>query len=221
MESGRRILFLTGTKTRYAILISLLALSSLASAQEQQTRGILEPPVERREIDEADIDTEDFEISLFGGMMSVEDFGSNPIWGGRLTYHINEDLFAEASYASTQTEETSFERLSGGAQLLTDEERRLTYYSLNLGYNLFPGESFWGENRAFNSAFYITGGVGSTQFAGDDIFTINFGAGYRLLLTDSIAVHVDFRDHLFDIDILGEAKTVNNLEFTGAISLFF
>ena len=111
--------------------------------------------------------------------------------------------------------------LSGGAPIISDDERTLTYYNLNLGYNLLPGEGFIGEGRAYNTSFYLIAGLGSTRFAGDDRFTVNFGGGYRFLLTDSVALHVDFRDHLFDIDILGEDKTAHNLEGHIGVTVFF
>ncbi len=182
---------------------------------------VIEPEVERRDIKTAKIDTEDFEIGVFGGIMGVEDFGSNPSYGLRLAYHVNESLFVEATAGRTDTEETSFERLSGAAELLNDEEREFIYYNLSLGYNLFPGEAFIGENRAYSQSLYLIGGLGSTRFAGDDRFTLNLGVGYRFLVTDSIALHADFRDHLFDIDILGEDKTVHNLEAHFGFTFFF
>ncbi|MEM1263129.1 MAG: outer membrane beta-barrel domain-containing protein [Pseudomonadota bacterium] len=182
---------------------------------------VIEPEVERRDIKTARIDTEDFEVGIYGGIMSVEDFGSNPSYGARLAYHVNELLFVEAAVGRTDTEETSFERLSGAAELLTDEEREFIYYNMSLGLNIFPGEAFLGANRAYTQSLYVIGGLGSTRFADDDRFTINLGFGYRFLVTDSIALHVDFRDHLFDIDILGEEKTVNNLEGHLGFTVFF
>ena len=61
----------------------------------------------------------------------------------------------------------------------------------------------------------------SMAFAGDDRFTVNFGAGYRFLLTDSIAIRLDVRDYLFDIDILGEDKTTHNMEGQLGVTVFF
>ncbi|TDJ34984.1 MAG: outer membrane beta-barrel domain-containing protein [Gammaproteobacteria bacterium] len=182
---------------------------------------IIEMEVQRREIKEPDIDSEDFEIGAFVGVMSIEDFGSNVVYGVRLAYHVTEGFFVEGSVGQTEGGLTSFEILSGGAPLLSDSERQLTYYNLNVGYNILPGEGFVGEGRAYNTALYVSAGLGSTRFAGDDRFSVNFGAGYRFLLSDSIALHVDFRDHLFDIDLLGEEKTVHNLEGSFGITVFF
>jgi outer membrane beta-barrel protein len=111
--------------------------------------------------------------------------------------------------------------LSGAAQLLTEDERKLTYYNISIGYNLLPGESFIGSNHAYNSALYVIAGVGSTEFGGDNRFTTNFGAGYRLLLTDWLALHADVRDHIFTNDILGTDKTSHNIELDGGFTFFF
>ena len=84
-----------------------------------------------------------------------------------------------------------------------------------------PGEVFIGEGRAYNSSLYLIAGLGSTTFAGDDRFTVNVGAGYRFLINDSVALHMDFRDHMFDIDVIGEEKTAHNLEATLGVTVFF
>jgi outer membrane beta-barrel protein len=180
---------------------------------------VIDPEVERREIKEPAIDREDFEVGAFAGLMSIEDFGSDVVYGVRLAYHVTEGFFVEASVGQTEAGLTSFESLSGGARLFAD--RTMTYYNLNLGYNILPGEMFIGEGRAYNTNFYLMAGLGSTNFADDDRFTVNFGAGFRFLLTDSMAIHVDFRDHMFDIDILGEEKTSHNLEGTIGFTVFF
>jgi outer membrane beta-barrel protein len=182
---------------------------------------IIDPQVERREIRRKRIDTEDFELGLYAGILSIEDFESNSVVGARLAYHLTEDFFLEATYGQSRAGRTSYENLSGSADLLTDDERDYSYYALSAGWNALPGEIFIGENRAYNSAFYLVAGIGSTTFAGDDRFTVSGGFGYRILPSDWIAVHFDVRDHVFDIDLLGEKKIVNNLEAHLGLSIFF
>jgi len=182
---------------------------------------VIDPEVERRQIKEPAIDREDFELGAFAGIMSIEDFGTNLVYGARLAYHLTEGFFVEGTVGRSEGGLTSFEILSGGATLISDEERILTYYNLNLGYNILPGEVFFGEGRAYNTQLYLIAGLGSTRFAGDDRFTVNFGAGYRFLLNDSMAIHADFRDHLFDIDLFGEEKTAHNLEAHLGFTMFF
>jgi outer membrane beta-barrel protein len=211
------------------LLSVVLALMSLTGCSRQRalqsedgTRPpVIEPDVERREIEQAKIDTEDFEVGIYAGQMSVEDFGVNTVAGARFAYHITEGFFVEVAAGQTSTERTSFERLSGAAQLLTDSQRDYSYYNLSLGYNILPGESFIGRNRALNTTLYVIGGVGSTNFAGDDRFTVNLGLGVRLMPLDWLAIHADVRDHVFDISLLGQEKTSHNLEAHLGVTFFF
>jgi outer membrane beta-barrel protein len=186
----------------------------------EQPPALIDPNIERREIDESDIDTEDFEIGIFGGFISIEDFESSSVVGASIAYHINENLFLEARYAQATAGQTSFELLSGGAPFLTEEERDYTYYNLSLGYNI-NGETFFTDNLVFNSDVYFTVGAGSTDFGGDERFTISVGAGYRLLFTDFWALKVDVRDHVFTSDIIGVEKDVHNLALTLSTTFFF
>jgi outer membrane beta-barrel protein len=186
-----------------------------------RTEPVVQPEIARREIVEADIDEEDFEVGGFVGFLSIEDFGTSPVYGARLAYHVTEDIFLEAAVGTSTADKTSYELLSGNVQLLTDDERNFTYYNLSAGYNLFPGEAFFFDRFALNSQFYLILGVGSTRFAGNDEFTVNVGAGYRLLVNDWLALHLDARDHMFESDLLGETKTTHNIEVHGGLTIFF
>jgi outer membrane beta-barrel protein len=221
--AGRICIFLL-TDTLTAALVSLLLAVGVVHADdliEPDGPSVIEPELERRTITEADIDSEDFETGAYAGVMSIEDFGTNFVYGVRGAYHITEDFFVEAAYGRTEADETSYETLSGGARLLTDSQRQLYYYIVSLGYNLFPGETFLGRGHAFNSALYVIAGVGNTEFADDSHFTVNIGAGYRFLMTDWMALHIDVRDYIFKSDLLGNDKTTNNLEFTGGLAFYF
>jgi len=227
MESRVRVLFLIATIVAMAALSGCAATKNLfgfgpEEAPPPSAEGpgqVIDPEVERREIKEPAIDKENFEVGAFAGIMSIEDFGTDLVYGVRLAYHLTEGFFVEGTAGQTEAGLTSFEVLSGGARLF--EDRTLTYYNLNLGYNILPGEGFIGEGRAYNTNLYLIAGVGSTEFADDDRFTVNFGAGFRFLLNDSWTLRIDFRDHLYDIDILGEEKTVHNLEGTLGFTFFF
>lgn len=196
-----------------------------AAAQERpvatETPQVVEPQVQRREVVRPDIDTENFEAGLFVGSISIEDFGSSVVYGARIAYHFTEDVFAEATLGTAKAGKTSYEDLSGAAELLTDSERDFTYYDLSVGWNALPGEAFFGGRRAMPSALYLTLGAGSTRFAGDDHFTVALGAGYRLLPTDWLAVHLDARDIAFDSDLLGKSKLTHNYQFSLGFTAFF
>jgi outer membrane beta-barrel protein len=208
------------------IVLTLAAVLTAAPAHAQQdglgeTEPVLEPEVERRSVSEADIDAENFEIGLWTGLMAIENFDTSPLVGARLAYHISPAVFFEAGALQARSGETSFETLSGGVDLLTDEQRDFLSYNASIAYNILPGESFIGGERAYNTAFYLIGGAGMTEFAGDENFTVNAGMGYRVLLTDWLSVRMEMRDHIFDLDVFGENRTTQNLGWSLGISGFF
>jgi outer membrane beta-barrel protein len=231
METGIRVLLLT----------ALLGLGSCASIhhlfhrhddraaqassdadQDSDARPprVIEPQVERRKIKVPKIKSQNVEVGVQYGSLSIENFGTNPVYGFSAAYHISEDFFFQGAFGRSLAGRTSFETLSN-IQLLTPAERRFTYYDLSLGYNFLPGEVFLGRKTAMTSTFYLIGGIGSTDFAGDSKFTVNFGGGYRVLPTDRIALHIGVEDHVFQSDLLGVDKLTNNLEATIGASVFF
>jgi outer membrane beta-barrel protein len=186
-----------------------------------RSEPVVMPEIARREIVEPAIDEEDFEVGGFFGFLSIEDFGTNPVYGARLAYHITEDIFLEAAAGASKADKTSYELLSGNVQLLTEDQRKYTYYNLSAGINLLPGEAFFFKRYAYNSHFYLIAGIGTTNFAGNDELTFNMGAGYRLLISDWLAIHLDARDHMFESDLFGVIKNTHNFEVTGGLTVFF
>jgi len=213
------------------LLLSGLALAAALPARAQQAPGaaaaasdtpqVVEPRVERREVNPPGLDTENFEAGLFVGTVSIEDFGASVSYGARIAYHFTEDVFAEATVGTAEAGRTSYEDLSGSAELLTDSERRFTHYDLAVGWNALPGEVFLGGKRALPSAVYFTLGAGSTRFGGDDHFTVALGTGVRVLATDWLAVHLYARNLAFETDLLGDNKLTHNLQFTFGLTAFF
>lgn len=209
------------------LLSFLLCISmNITHAQSNNTESdnpvldkIITPDLERREITEDQLDSEDWEIGIYTGIFSIEDFGSNAVNGIRLAYHMTEDFVIEANYGVTEGKESSGETLNPNINLINN--RDYTYYNISLVYNIFQGEVFLGRNTAFNSAFYILAGGGNTTFNDTEFFTYTIGGGLRFYLTDSVALHATVKDHILNTDVTGEEKTVNNIEGTLGLSFYF
>lgn len=213
-----------------ALVLSTISKNSLANdsttplmtfQNEDEQGDIAQVDVEKREVLEDILDHENFEIGLQFGVLSVEDFESNVSLSAHFSYHITELFYAKAMYLQSEAGMTSFEKLANVPPLLTEEERKLSYYGLNIGYNLMPGEVFLGRDLAFNSVFSIELGGGTTSFAGEDNFTVNLGANYRVFLTDWITWDIGMSDFIFDSKITGESKTTHNLNFTTGVAFYF
>ncbi len=183
--------------------------------------SIVEPQVNRRVVKTPKIKSKDFEVGGYVGALSIQDFGTNMLYGVRAAYHVSEDLFIEGFLARSKAGTTSLQDVLPNITVLSDSGRRFTYYDLDLGYNVLPGEVFLGRGRAFNNALYVTVGLGDVKFADKDQFAINFGVGDRLLITDWLAMHLDVRDHVFETDLTGRTKNVHNLEATIGLTVFY
>ena len=173
-------------------LLSALALAACAwraaavrrqSAESRVERSaehpqVIEPEVERRDVKPPASTPRTSRSAPSSALISIEDFGTDIVYGARLAYHFTEDFFAEATFGTSKAGKTSYENLSGRRELLTDSERKFTYYDLSLGWNVLPGEVFLGGKRAMPScALPDRSAPAARSFAGDDHFTVTFGAG--------------------------------------------
>ncbi|HXF47363.1 MAG TPA: outer membrane beta-barrel domain-containing protein [Burkholderiaceae bacterium] len=200
----------------------LLALPAavLAQAQPPANEQVIQPQVDRRVVKLPKFPSKDFEFGLFAGTYATENFGSSTIYGARLGYHISEDIFVEAAYGRTEVSDENFRQILPGG-VFPQPKETLSYYNLSAGYNILPGEVFIGKSIAKASALYLIGGIGSTSFLEQRKQTINFGLGLRVLLKDWAALQVDFRDHVFSLDLLGRRQNTHNLELSAGVTIFF
>ena len=109
---------------------------------------VIEPQVERRDVKPPQIDTENWEVGIYVGSLSVEDFEVNSSTAHASPTTSTRTSLPRRIVGTSDAGLSSFERLSGSAPLLTDSERQFTYYSLGFGWNALPGEVFLGGKRA-------------------------------------------------------------------------
>jgi outer membrane beta-barrel protein len=195
--------------------------NSARIVDEQELESVIQPDITRSTFDESNIKSADFEAIFNVGIISIEDFGTNTALVLKLNYHISDSFFVGTEWVNSKGAETSFEVLSGGAPLLSNDEREFNTYLLTLGYNALPGEAFLTDDLTYNTSFYVVGGLGKTEFGGDDRFTVSIGAGYRILLGNFFSMYTDFRDHIFSADIFGTEKSTHNLQFTIGAGFYF
>lgn len=210
------------TQQQVAVLLAALAIAPLVGAQTPAPANeqVIVPEVDRREVKLPRFPSKDFEVGVFAGTYSTQNFGASLVGGLRLGYHLTEDFFVEGVYAQTKVSDESFRQVLPGG-VFPNRTETLSYYNLSAGYNLLPGEVFLGSKRAKATAVYLIGGIGSTKFNQQRNQTFNFGLGMRLLLADRWALQVDMRDHVFSLDLLGRRDSTHNLELTGGLTFFF
>lgn len=180
---------------------------------------VIDPELDRRDIVRPEVDTENWEIGVFGGALSVEDFGTEPLYGLRFAYHATEDIYLEGRYASSSISDTSFRRI--GAPVFDSEEEDLTAYDLSVGMMVLPGEVFLGTRWARTSGVYLSFGAGRVEFADRDSISYAFGFGLKVLPTDWLSLRLEARDNIFESDLLGENEWKHNFEINFGFGAFF
>lgn len=210
-----------------ALLSALLAAAASPAAfaaddkpAADDTAQVVVPQVDRRDVKVPHIPSNDIEMGLFFGSYNTQNFGSSTVTGVRLGYHITEDVFVEGAYGQTKVSDENFRQILPGG-VFPEEKEKLKYYNLSAGYNVLPGEVFFGSSVARPSAGYLIAGVGSTTFNDQRRQTINFGFGMRLFFNDHFAVQFDAREHIFSLDLLGKRQSTRNPELSLGVTGFF
>jgi outer membrane beta-barrel protein len=203
-----------------AAVLAPLAVAAQQAGERRAAEQVVVPEVARREIRLPRLPSKDFAIGAFLGTYSAQNFGASFVYGARLGYHLSEDFFAEAALASSRISDEDFRQILPGG-IFPQTKETLTYYNLSVGYNVLPGEVFFGRDVAKASAVYLIAGIGSTRFLEQRRQTLNFGFGMRLLPWDRFALQVDVRDHVYSLDLLGRRESTQNLELTAGATFYF
>lgn len=180
--------------TRAVALVASLLSSSMTLAESTSSS----------KTDISDINNEVIELGIFAGMINVEDFGSEIAPGISATFRASEDFFIQYNFLQADISLSSYENNQG--QFFGGKDRKFQHYDLLIGYNLFQGEFFPSPPKANLSTLYLVGGVGNTEFGNETSFTYTLGVGYQVALTRKIAVHVDFRDYLYQSTLITDDK---------------
>ncbi len=202
------------------VLVCLLNQAVIVFAQAQNfpknEDPLIAPPSEVIEFKEEKIDQEFIEIAPYYGFYAIDGFSTSNVMGLNFALHLTEDVFFEGNYGLSEVSDDSF---GGVLTIFTDTD--LTYWNVNLGYNLFPGQIFLTRNRTLNSTIYIVGGAGLTEFDAKSRFTFNFGTGYKIFFTDWMDAGFRLSLHSFESDVTGVKEQMFNLEGIVSVAFFF
>ncbi len=200
----------------------LLVLPAHADVQtdDKQSVTIIKPSKKMTKAKSAAIDTESFELGIYLGSISIEDFGTNQLSGISFVYHINPKFIASVSYATSDISKATFEDVIG-SDFLSKDDRKFDITQIQAGYRLFHGRSFLNARHKYNSQLYLTAGIEDIQFAGESHTGLVIGSTYKVVATDWLTLDLNLKDHLFERDFLSDKKLTNNLEFSIGLNALF
>jgi outer membrane beta-barrel protein len=192
-----------------------------APAPRPASEQVIVPQVDRREVTPPRFASNDISLGAFVGRYATANFGGSAVAGLRLGYHITEDVFVETSYARAKVSDDAFRQIFPNGGIFPTPQQDLSYYNVVAGYNLLPGEVFFGRNNAKISQGYVVAGVGNTTFASQKRQTLTVGFGLRVKFAQWFAAQADVRNHSYSIDLLGKRQNTQNTEITVGATAYF
>ncbi|MFL0809368.1 MAG: outer membrane beta-barrel domain-containing protein [Agarilytica sp.] len=168
-------------------------------------------------------DNELFDVGATVGVLNIEDFTSEYVYGLYATFKASEHYFLQYNFIQTEVGESSFEKNAASATFAIGENRTFQHYDLLIGYNIFQGEFYGSGENAHLSNLYIVGGIGNTDFGDESNFTYTFGVGYQIEFYRKWVTRIDYRDHIYKTSLIigGGEETVQNTQFSLSLGYLF
>lgn len=181
---------------------------------------IIKPQKEQKEVKSSKIDTEKFELGVYTGILSLEDFDAVSVTGISAGYHINPKWMASVSVAKSAAPKASFEQTVGG-NFIKDRDSGFQYMAIMASYELAEGRSFRGKMTKLSSHIYLDVGLENVSFLGEDNIGAVLGLNYKLVATDWLTGNLTFRNHIVERTFLDENKTTQNVEAAFGLNILF
>lgn len=159
------------------------------------------------------------EVGFYTGSLSVEDFGSNLVTGLELTYFLTPKWLIQANYGISEVDRAAFE--TSDRPFLARDDRDFEYFSITGAYRIVEGRSFFGERSKFDSAIFAIAGPNRVGFAANKDWGLTFGLSYRMAFNDWLSANLDFREHMFERDFIGDKKRTLNSEMRIGLNASF
>lgn len=215
----------------FTIVLAALA-TAIAQPSSAQLVGddeqIIDPETRDKRVKAAEIDTERFELGVYAGLLSVENFNTNPVGGLSFSFHVSDDWMLQINAAASSFDlSTREENLN--VELFPTEDETVSYADFSVGYKLLDGRSYFSRTRKYDSALYVVAGAGAAEFVDHSSTLINFGLSYRSVITDYLTFNVDIRNRIFEQTSQQanvstedpETESTNNGELTFGLNFLF
>lgn len=169
------------------------------------------------------VNSELFDIGVVAGVMNIEDFPAEYLIGANVTFKASEYFFLQYNYVQADVSKSSFEEADAGATFDLGSDRSFSHYDLLIGYNLFQGEFFVGDGDPHFTSLYLVGGIGDTDFGGEENFTYTIGLGYQIEFRRKYVLRFDYRDYIYETSLIvgGDKTSSNNVQMSVGLGYLF
>jgi outer membrane beta-barrel protein len=160
------------------------------------------------------------ELTAWGGYYVSDLFDGTYIVGGAYTYHMTEDFAVEATGAYTKYTsaggpelERTFAVLQGKEQPVAIFEALLVWAPLHAKMRVFA-------DSILHFDLYLDAGAGLVDSALLTGVAGTGGLGLKFFMGKATAFRIDFRDHVYEMNLLAQKEIANDLTATLGMSVY-
>ena len=121
MEGRIRSLLLSCAATILSINFTPLHAADLD--EDLVSEPIIQPEIERMNFEESRINSDNIEIVAYTGIISIENFGVNPLFGAKVAYRVSDDFFINTELGLSKAGKALAESTTLGVNFLSDKNR--------------------------------------------------------------------------------------------------
>lgn len=160
------------------------------------------------------------ELDLLGGVYFSELYGAAPIAGVAYSFHVNEDLALEVSFAWAPLASALSRAVEHqtGTDVLAPRDALL--YGGNFVWHPAHGKFMLFQSFIPHFDFYLSAGLGVTDDRSTTSLTYAVAGGIKIFLTRFFSLRIEVGDRIHTEEILGETLLANNLTVTAGVGLW-
>lgn len=160
------------------------------------------------------------EFTARGGYFVSDLYSATYIAGAAYSYHMTEQTAVELSFAYTHQDADTIRAIEGGRGTVLEDEYARTLFaeSILLWSPVYGKFRLGGSVMRFDMHFDV--GVGIVDSQTSRGASGIGGIGLKVFLGQPVALRIDFRDRVYQQELLAESFIVNDLSVTAGLSLF-
>lgn len=164
-----------------------------------------------------------FELQLLGGTGVADTMYDHWVAGASGRLHVTEEWSVGGGYEHYFSDRAQvYDDVTGNFEVFPEESFNRFYAGLDVAYSPVYGKLVFFDEGIVHYDLYVLagGGVTQTSRSTDLKFTGTIGVGARIIATRWLAVVFELRDHIFVETFNAGDELVNNVVFTGGLSIF-
>ena len=160
------------------------------------------------------------ELTAWGGYYVSDLFDGTYIIGGAYTYHMTEDFAVEATGALTKYTSAGGAELERTFAVLQGKEQDVTIFEALLVWAPLHAKMRFFADSIVHFDVFLDAGAGVVDSALSTGVAGTGGLGFKFFFGHATALRFDFRDHVYQMNLLARHEIANDLTATLGMSVY-